>query len=359
MTHHIVPTQFAVLSAQEKQEEHDMKLHRHTKKWVARFHQVMPQQEYLKLLEIEEDKMDEWFKECSHDGVASRITQKKLKITLKLRTLMIPLIKNYPALKKYQEEDEAEIAAGTGRMEAAVAAANGGPAVQISRKDPKVLWEDTKKWVDDIRKFGTNMQQFLHDAQIDENQLKRWYSAFDAASDITTKLRTHIKVVMDKKKKEDDANTRGPVFYPHMLHVKVAKVAATKAKECAFVPVVVPAGEPVQVQVHKPVPMPAGEPVQVPVHNDCKACKTGRHITHTCEKGGSRKQCKRKAPMAHQAEERDKSDLEQKLREKMARLELQLPGIKIGPKEYITEALMCALPSFGAMMVHFKMMANK
>jgi len=174
--------------------------------------------------------------------------------------------------------------------------------------DPKVLWEDTKKWVDQIRK-AMNMQQFLHDAQIDENQLNCWYSAFDAASsDITTKLRTHIKVVLDKKKKEDDANTRGPVFFPHMLHVNVAKAAATKAKEYVFVPVVVPAGEPVQVPVHKPVPMPAGEPVQVPVHNDCKACTTGRHITHTCPKGGSRKQCKRKASVDLQAEERDNLD---------------------------------------------------
>ena len=93
-----------------------MKLYRHTKRWAARFHAVMPKQEYLKLLQIEEDEMNEWFKECSHDGVASRITQKKIKITLKLRTLMKPIIKNNPALQKYQKEDEAVIAANMGRI---------------------------------------------------------------------------------------------------------------------------------------------------------------------------------------------------------------------------------------------------
>jgi len=50
---------------------------------------------------------------------------------------------------------------------------------------------------------------------------------------------------------------------------------------------------------------------------DCKACKTGRHMAHTCEKGGSRKPCKRKASVAHEVEPRDKSDMEQKLQEKL------------------------------------------
>jgi len=38
-----------------------------------------------------------------------------------------------------------------------------------------VLWEDTKKWVDQIKKASTSKQQFLQDLLIDEHILESWY----------------------------------------------------------------------------------------------------------------------------------------------------------------------------------------
>ena len=43
------------------------------------------------------------------------------------------------------------------------------------QNDPKVLWEDTKKWVDQIKKKSASSKQFLADLQIEESVLNDWY----------------------------------------------------------------------------------------------------------------------------------------------------------------------------------------
>jgi len=260
---------------QDKEEAIEVNMYLLVKKWAKRFEEVMRKEEYLKVFQLGEDEFNEWFGGAlggQERGMVPRLTQKNKRITLKIKTLMKPIVLTNPALQAYAQKD-----------------AHGGPAVKITCADPQVLWEDTKKWVDQIHKFMPDIQQFLRDSQIDETQLNLWYSGANAAPAITTKLRTHIKVVMDKKKKEDLANMREPVYIRDPReHVQVVM---GKMKEVQVAAVAIAA---------------------------------------TKAKTHSRK---RKAPMAHQVEERDKSDLEQKLRENMARLELKLPGIKIGPKE--------------------------
>ena len=143
----------------------------------------------------------------------------------------------------------------------------------------------------------------------------------------------HVKVLMGK-----------------MKEVQVAAVAATKAMEYVFVP----------------VDVPAGEPVQVPMHNDCMACTTHRHMAHTCAKGGSRK---RKASVAL-AEERCRIQSnfsainqfkmtaefdsiiagimgDKKLPVAITGMDKELPGRPI------------QLPSIGALMVCLRTMAKK
>ena len=44
-----------------------------------------------------------------------------------------------------------------------------------AQADPRVLWEDTKKWVDQIRKASTSTKQFFADLQIEESVLSDWY----------------------------------------------------------------------------------------------------------------------------------------------------------------------------------------
>jgi len=53
--------------------------------------------------------------------------------------------------------------------------AHGSGTNALFGADPKILWEDTKKWVDQIRKATPNTQQFLDDLQIDAAQLNVWY----------------------------------------------------------------------------------------------------------------------------------------------------------------------------------------
>ena len=335
---------------QDKEEAIEVNMYLLVKTWAKRFEKVMRKEEYLKVFQLGEDEFNEWFGGAlggQGRGMVPRLTQKNKQITFQIKTLMKPIVQTNPALQAYAQKD-----------------AHGGPAVKITCADPQVLWEDTKKWVDQIHKFMPDIQQFLRDSQIDETQLNLWYSGANAAPAITTKLRKHINVVMEKKKKEDLANTREPVYIRDprehvqvlmgkMKEVQVAAVAATKAMEYVFVPVDVPAGEPVQVPVHKPVPMH--------VHG-CKAC-TGRHQAHTCAKTHSRK---RKAPMAHQVEERDKSDLEQKLQEKLqekmagsdfsslVNFNKQLPAIPENAICRNIEGLECALPPFKKLMVFIR-----
>ena len=66
--------------------------------------------------------------------------------------------------------------------------------------DPIVLWEDTKKWVDQIRKATPDKQKFLQYLQIDEQSLEAWYTGRSALPQTTTKLRQQIKLYMDKQK---------------------------------------------------------------------------------------------------------------------------------------------------------------
>ena len=69
-----------------------------------------------------------------------------------------------------------------------------------SGADPTVLWEDTKKWVDQIRKATPDKQKFLQYLQIDEQSLEAWYTGRSALPQTTTKLRQQIKLYMDKQK---------------------------------------------------------------------------------------------------------------------------------------------------------------
>ena len=46
-----------------------------------------------------------------------------------------------------------------------------------------VLWEDTKKWVDQIRKATPDKQKFLQYLQIDEQSLEAWHGPLCPAAD--------------------------------------------------------------------------------------------------------------------------------------------------------------------------------
>ena len=139
--------------AQDKAEAAEMNRYRHVKQWAARCQQVMPKEELIKLLELGDDEFNAWFGgEMGGQGreVVARLSKKKQRMTLKIIELMTPIIKKHPALQKIVGEDQAVLTANTKRVEAAVAAANGGPAVKKTSQDPKVLWEDTKIYVDNI-----------------------------------------------------------------------------------------------------------------------------------------------------------------------------------------------------------------
>ena len=58
--------------------------------------------------------------------------------------------------------------------------------------DPIVLWEDTKKGVDSIRKASPDKQKLLQHLNIDEQSLEAWYMGVSALPQITTKLRQQI-----------------------------------------------------------------------------------------------------------------------------------------------------------------------
>ena len=68
--------------------------------------------------------------------------------------------------------------------------------------DPIVLWEDTKKGVDSIRKASPDKQKLLQHLNIDEQSLEAWYIGGSALPQITTKLRQQIKLYMDKCRSE-------------------------------------------------------------------------------------------------------------------------------------------------------------
>ena len=71
-----------------------------------------------------------------------------------------------------------------------------------SGADPTVLWEDTKKWVDQIRKATPDKQKFLQYLQIDEQSLEAWYTGHSAPPQTTARLRQQIKLYMDKCRSE-------------------------------------------------------------------------------------------------------------------------------------------------------------
>ena len=96
---------------------------------------------------------------------------------------------------------------------------------------PMVLWEDTKKWVDQIRKATPDKQKFLQYLQIDEQSLEAWYTGHSAPPQTTTRLRQQIKLYMDKCRSERrgsgdaqhharltgaDANHLCPANYPNV-----------------------------------------------------------------------------------------------------------------------------------------------
>ena len=94
-----------------------------------------------------------------------------------------------------------------------------------------VLWEDTKKWVDQIRKATPDKQKFLQYLQIDEQSLEAWYTGHSAPPQTTTRLRQQIKLYMDQCRSERrgsgdaqhqarltgaDANHLCPANYPNV-----------------------------------------------------------------------------------------------------------------------------------------------
>mmetsp|Transcript_82179 Transcript_82179/g.133352 ORF Transcript_82179/g.133352 Transcript_82179/m.133352 type:complete len:217 (-) Transcript_82179:169-819(-) len=98
------------------------------------------------------------------------------------------------------EEDEATKAHT--HAHAAAATATSGP---VSR----MLWEDTKKWVDQI--CAASPGTYLQDLQMDKLTLDTWYSGQKIAPAITTKLRLQIKLIMDKKRNAQRLASRNNV----------------------------------------------------------------------------------------------------------------------------------------------------
>jgi hypothetical protein len=91
-------------------------------------------------------------------------------------------------------------------------------SAQQSGADPQVLWEDTKKWVDQVRKACSSQQQLLIDLQIEENVLKDWYSGRNASPQITTRLRQQIKVIMERKTQRGAGMQGGQQQHRPMQH---------------------------------------------------------------------------------------------------------------------------------------------
>ena len=71
-----------------------------------------------------------------------------------------------------------------------------------------MLWEDTKKWVDAIRKASPDKQKLLQHLNIDEQSLEAWYKGGSALPQITTKLRQQIKLHMDTQRRRQRSTGR-------------------------------------------------------------------------------------------------------------------------------------------------------
>ena len=74
---------------------------------------------------------------------------------------------------------------------------------QTSNANPTVLWEDTKKWVDQIRKASRSQAEFLGILQIDQETLQQWYAnppGRHGPPGTTTKLRQQIKLHLERQR---------------------------------------------------------------------------------------------------------------------------------------------------------------
>lgn len=56
----------------------------------------------------------------------------------------------------------------------------------------RVLWDDTKKWVNQIRKEVATAERLLRVLQVDKAQLTLWYSAVPASAASTVELRRRV-----------------------------------------------------------------------------------------------------------------------------------------------------------------------
>ena len=74
----------------------------------------------------------------------------------------------------------------------------------------KEMWDDTKKWVCQIRM--EKPQSFLHVLQVEEAELEQWYDAVPVSSELTNKLRLQIKRYMRPR------GAAAPVLAPDDVH---------------------------------------------------------------------------------------------------------------------------------------------
>ena len=78
--------------------------------------------------------------------------------------------------------------------------------VRCTAAGPLMLWEDTKKWVDQIKKISKTKQQILQVLAIDEHTLDEWYRGDNRSPSITTSLRQRIKIFMDRRLQQKRAH---------------------------------------------------------------------------------------------------------------------------------------------------------
>ena len=113
-----------------------------------------------------------------------------------------------------------------------------GPRRASAGASPTALWENTKKWVDQIRKATPDKQKFLNHLQIDESSLEAWYTAGSASSDTTKKLRQQIKLYMDRFRRNNAGKQRRRQAQPSSqgLHPPNAGYATPAGNLCTARP---------------------------------------------------------------------------------------------------------------------------
>ena len=104
-----------------------------------------------------------------------------------------------------------------------------GPQRASAGASPTVLWEDTKKRVDQIRKATPDKQKFLNHLQIDEPSLEAWYTAGSAYQrrQRNSKIRLYGQVQTQQRRQAAAAGTAVRKAFTHRMLVTRCQAATS------------------------------------------------------------------------------------------------------------------------------------